>query len=423
MKRLTALLLAFLTVFTLCACSGGDTDVESTTGTEEQEVFVTSTIIKDGASDYVIVHDGTTPTINLANELRNFISVQFGVAMEVVSGGSAQEKQNEIIIGNARPISEKTTKKLTGLFDFALKVEQDKLVLCAKDAVSYLYLTEYLKREVFLASEDKSLLLDSDDNIVYSQSALVEMNYIDYMQSEDKFYALEDLFAFGQFQNSDTILPYRIYIPFNYSPEKTYPLYINLHGAGSRGDDNQKQLGFIGPVLKMESVPLDDAIIIFPQCPLDNKWVDTNWEKGSYNLDNVPESNELKALVELIGQLQNDYSIDEKRIYGVGVSMGGYGVWNLMMNHPDLFAAGIMMCGAADPSKGGTIKDIPIWTIHGDQDPTVPVEGTRQMVDAIKAAGGEKIIYTELPGYGHDVWTYTYTNEEIFTWLFEQVKP
>ena len=422
MKRLTALLLALLIACSLCACAGNMDSANDTTQTEEPEVFITTPIIKDGASDYVIVHDGTTATINMANELRNTIAAQLGVTMEVVSGSSVQETKNEIVIGNARPIAEKTAKKLTGQFDFALKVEQDKLVLCAKDSFSYLYLTEYLKREVFIKSEENGLTLDSDDNVVYSASKLTDMNYIDYMQKEDKYFSLEELFAFAQYQNSDTTLPYRIYIPFNYSPEKSYPLFINLHGAGHRGNDNQRQLGFIDPVLKNAKIPLDDAIMIFPQCPENNRWVDTDWAKGTYSLDAVPESNELKALVELIAQLQETYSIDKNRVYACGVSMGGYGVWNLMMNHPDLLAAGIMMCGAADPTKAAVLKDLPIWTIHGDQDPTVPVEATREIVNAIKNAGGDKINYTELAGYGHDVWTYTYSNEEIFTWLFKQNK-
>ncbi len=303
MKRMTAFFLAFLMVFSLCACAGNADTAGTTTEADEPEVFVTTPIIKDGASDYVIVHDGTTATLNLANELRNTVSAQFGVTMQVVSGSSAQETKNEIILGNARPIAEKTTKKLAGYFDFALKVELDKLVLCAKDSFSYLYLTEYLKREVFVKSEENGLTLDSDDNVVYSASELTDMNYIDYMQKEDKYFSLEELFAFAQYQNSDTTLPYRIYIPFNYSPDKSYPLYINLHGAGSRGTDNQKQLGFIDPVLKNAKIPLDDAIMIFPQCPENNRWVDTDWAKGTYSLDTVPESNELKALVELIAQL------------------------------------------------------------------------------------------------------------------------
>ena len=80
------------------------------------------------------------------------------------------------------------------------------------------------------------------------------------------------------------------------------------------------------------------------------------------------------------------------------------------------------MCGAGDPTKADRLTQIPIWAIHGTKDPTVPVAGTRDMVDAIKKAGGQKIRYTELPDHEHDVWSYTYASEEMLTWLLEQKK-
>ena len=111
-----------------------------------------------------------------------------------------------------------------------------------------------------------------------------------------------------------------------------------------------------------------------------------------------------------------------RELNSCGFSMGGYATWNLLMNHPDLFAAGIPMCGAGDPSKADILKDIPIWAIHGAKDPTVPVDGSRNMVDAIENAGGQLLHYTELPDNAHDVWNYTYENAEIFTWLLSQTK-
>ena len=106
----------------------------------------------------------------------------------------------------------------------------------------------------------------------------------------------------------------------------------------------------------------------------------------------------------------------------MGYSMGGYGTWNLLMNHPELFAAGVPMCGAGDPSKANVLKDIPVWAVHGALDPTVPVAGSRDMAAAIETAGAKDFHYTELPDAVHDVWNYTYGNAEIFTWLFNQKK-
>lgn len=423
MKHILVLLLAAMfPLSVLAGCGNGGSAETTVETTEEPETFVTTALIQGGASDFVIVHEGTQETRTLANEVRNAIATSFGVTLNVGSSREIAEGGKEIVIGNARQIAEKTMKKLTGAFDFALKVEENQLVLCAKDAASYLYLKEYLKREVFVKPESGDLVLDSDDNIIYSRSALMEKNYIDYCQEQDVFFSIDNLFAFDQYKNDDTVLPYRIYVPSNYSPDKTYPLFINLHGAGHRGNDNIKQLRFVEPLMKNAELSIDDMIVIVPQCPEDNRWVDTEWGNGTYTLENTPESNELKALIELIGQLQQTYSVDAKRIYACGFSMGGYATWNLLMNHPDLFCAGVAMCGAADTAQAANLAKIPVWAVHGVKDPTVPVQGSRDIVEAIQAAGGTLIKYTEYPDHEHDVWTDTYNNTEVFTWLFEQVK-
>lgn len=422
MKKFFAFLLSMVLILgCFAACGNGGAGATVAT-TEEPEVFVTSQIIKGGASDYVIVHDGSTSAKDAAVTIRNAISKEFGVSLDMVSNKEREESGCEIVVGEAREIARKTMKKLTGKYDFALKVEENKLVLCAKDKLSYKYLALYLAREVFLNTQQGDLTLDSDDNVIYSQSQLAEKNYVDYLQEDNGFINLEDLFDWGKYENADITLPYRIYVPFNYTPDKSYPLVVNLHGAGHIGNDNMKHLKFFDQVLNMPEVAADDAIILYPQCPEGNRWVNTEWGGGSYDSSVVAESNALKAVVALIGQLQQEYPIDSNRIYGVGLSMGAYGMWNIFINHPGLFAAAIAMCGAGDPSKAEVMVDTPIWAIHGSLDPTVPVSGSQDMVKAIEAAGGTKIKYTELADAQHDVWTYTYANQEMFTWLFSQVK-
>jgi len=211
-------------------------------------------------------------------------------------------------------------------------------------------------------------------------------------------------------------------VPFNYSPEKRYPIFVNLHGAGHRGVSNESQMRFVMPLLKNAELGLDEMIMIFPQCPSDQKWVDTDWSRGSYSVDNVPESDELAAIVTVIGQIMEKYSVDEKRVYACGLSMGGYGTWNLLMLHSDLFCGGIPMCGAGDPGKADILKDLAIWAVHGAKDPTVPVKGSRDMAEAMETVGAENFRYTELADHEHDVWNYTYSNMEMFEWLFSQKK-
>lgn len=417
MKRFLATLLVFVMALGMAACGGAPAET-SAPSTTEAEVFQTLELFKNGCT---IVHDGTVEAYEFANMLKMTISGNLGVSLEIKTNTDAASG-TEIVVGNARPVAEKTANKLRADMDFAVKVEENALVLCAADKLSYNYLGQYLKQGLFAKNDAGALTVDSDDNVHYADSALTEKNYIEYMQAQDQYVSWDELFAYKEYKNADTVLPYRIYVPFNYTADKKVPILVNLHGAGLRGNDNQQQLKFIDTMLLQTDMPVDDAIIIFPQCPEGQKWVDSNWSVGSYSLATTPESNELKAVVELVQQLMQDYPVDENRIYAMGFSMGGYGTWNLLMNHPDLFAAGVPMCGAGDPQQAEVLKDIPIWAVHGAMDPTVPVQGSRDMETAIKAAGGEKLNYTELPTHEHDVWNYTYTNVEIFAWLFSQKK-
>ena len=221
-----------------------------------------------------------------------------------------------------------------------------------------------------------------------------------------------------------TALNYRFYLPSNYDSTKDYPLVVFLHGAGQRGSDNvsQTQLMLLD-TFKQSNNLMANAIVIAPQCPAGQQWVDTPWANGNYSLDNVPESNELAAVVELVNSVNSKYSTDLKRQYVFGISMGGFGTWNLIMRHRDMFTAAVPVCGGADTSMAEHLKYFPIFTIHGDADPTVPVSGTREMVNAIRAVGGTDISYIELAGYTHNVWDYCARNTDAISWLFSNVKP
>ncbi|MCA9047007.1 MAG: prolyl oligopeptidase family serine peptidase, partial [Planctomycetaceae bacterium] len=124
-------------------------------------------------------------------------------------------------------------------------------------------------------------------------------------------------------------------------------------------------------------------------------------------------------VLELLDQLIKTHAIDEDRIYVMGLSMGGYGTWDLLARHPEKFAAGVPICGGGDEKQAAKIKEMPIWVFHGDADTAVKVERSRNMVAAIKEAGG-KPKYTEYPGVGHNSWTPAINEPEILPWLFSQ---
>lgn len=218
-------------------------------------------------------------------------------------------------------------------------------------------------------------------------------------------------------------LSYRLYVPADYDKEKLYPLLVYLNGAGSRGTDNEKQLVNLAPLIN----PLIDnpdypCIIAVPQLPGDKKWVNTDWGLGSYDQSKTGESNALKLLMGMIGDLQKKYSVDENRLYLMGQSFGGYGTWDAVTRYPDTFAAAIPMCGAGDPSRAELIKDMPLMVLHGDSDPTVPVTGSRDMVAALQAAGSS-VTYLEYEGDDHYIQRRLFEQPDIWMqWLFAQKK-
>jgi predicted peptidase len=230
-----------------------------------------------------------------------------------------------------------------------------------------------------------------------------------------------DRFEARTFTNGDFKLPYRLLKPKGYDASRKYPLVIFLHGAGERGDDNAKQL-----VHGMNDFAADEimvkypAFVFAPQCPAEQKWADVDWSAKSNTLPEKP-SPSLAATLQAVEALRMEFSIDEKRIYITGLSMGGYGTWDAISRRPELFAAAVPICGGGDPELAKQMQVVAIWAFHGDNDEAVPVHRSREMVAALKAAGAHPK-YTEYPGVGHDSWTQTYRDPALYAWLFAQKK-
>ena len=212
------------------------------------------------------------------------------------------------------------------------------------------------------------------------------------------------------YTNDTTTLPYRLILPESYDESKEYSLLFFFHGAGERGNDNEKQFFHCVQYLA-DNMP--ETIIVAPQCPEGQQWVDTPWSLGAYSIEEVPESDEMIAVMELLDELKENYSVDTDRIYAAGISMGGFGTWDIMMRHNDVFAAGIPVCGGGDPSQAENLVDVPLFVFHGDKDDAVPVSGSRDTVQAIKDAGGTKVEYVEYAGAGHGIWNNAFATEGL----------
>jgi predicted peptidase len=222
----------------------------------------------------------------------------------------------------------------------------------------------------------------------------------------------------------DRQLKYRLMLPKDYSftGTETYPLVLFLHGAGERGDDNSKQLVHgTKEFAKDENRAKYPCFVVVPQCPDGKKWVEVDWTLDSHKQPEE-ESVSLELTRGLLANLQKVFRIDPKRIYVTGLSMGGFGTWDMITRTPDEFAAAVPICAGADETLAGRVAKLPIWAFHGDKDGVVKVERSRRMIAAIEKAGGTPK-YTEYPGVGHDSWTQTYANPEVLAWMFAQKRP
>ena len=220
-----------------------------------------------------------------------------------------------------------------------------------------------------------------------------------------------------EFGGSGGRIPYRIALPEGCG--ERLPMIIFLHGVGERGKDNAAQVKLGVPAIlewcKQSATP---AVVVAPQCPEDQMWAGIAPDWSGVTRGEAPPAAQ-RLVVELVRHLAEELPVDPDRIYLTGLSMGGFGVWEMLRREPGLFAAAVPICGGGVPGDAPVLRAVPIWVFHGARDDLVPVEVSRAMVGALEEAGGS-VRYTEFPEAKHDAWTETYGNPEVFEWLFAQ---
>jgi len=218
--------------------------------------------------------------------------------------------------------------------------------------------------------------------------------------------ATRDEFLYGN-ANDGSNLPFRYFVPPGYDGAQSYPLILFLHGSGERGNDNEAQLNNNANgamrLLDDANLALQPIFMIAPQCPTDG-W----WSGGT-----------LTSAIGLVDQLSTTYNIDPDRIYLTGLSMGGMGTWSGVTAQPDRFAAAVPMSGNGDTNPAATVSGLPFWFFHAANDGTVGVEGSDNLVAALRNAGGN-VIYTRYDTGGHGIWPVAYTHPLLFQWLVSQ---
>lgn len=224
--------------------------------------------------------------------------------------------------------------------------------------------------------------------------------------------------------NGDT-LPYRLLLPENYDAAKKYPLVFFLHGAGERGNDNEKQLVHIAKIFLQEDIRKDyPAIIVFPQCAQNSFWsnVAFNLTEGKRKFDFLEEGEPTRSMAlaqGLLNQLLNSYPIKKKQVYTGGLSMGGMGTFELVRRNPGVFAAAIPICGGAHPLTAEKLKKTSWWIFHGAKDDVVPPALSQKMYDALLKEKA-KVKFTLYPEATHNSWDAAFAEKDLLPWLFSQ---
>lgn len=211
---------------------------------------------------------------------------------------------------------------------------------------------------------------------------------------------------------------YQVYVPRK-PIAGAKPIILALHGAGERGSDGllQTEVGLAGAIRRHpERWP---AIVVFPQAPEGQLWM----------------GGPAKVALAALAQAEREFRTDPNRVYLAGLSMGGNGVWRLAFEQPDRFAAVVAVCAFTGPFRGlppvagpgpdpyaalaARTAKLPIWMVHGDADAVVPVDESRKLAAALKAAGAQAT-YRELPGVNHNAWDPGFGDEALSAWLFQQ---
>ncbi len=191
-------------------------------------------------------------------------------------------------------------------------------------------------------------------------------------------------------------LDYVCRMPKDFSEGEKYPLVIYLHGAGGRGRD--LQIIFEHPFFSDTTRSLEGAICVAPQC----------YEDSWFNI--------FEQLQAFVAHAAAWDCVDEKRVYLVGASMGGYATWQLAMSRPEMFAAIVPICGGGMYWNAGRLIHMGVWAFHGEKDETVFCEESKKMVDVVNAWGGNAR-FTVYKDGNHNAWTATFQNEEVWAWL------
>ena len=224
--------------------------------------------------------------------------------------------------------------------------------------------------------------------------------------------------------DTDT-LPYRLLLPEPCDAGKEYPLVLFLHGAGERGNDNEKQLmNGAGALFLKEDVRRNyPCIVLAPQCPASDYWSNvlittdsvTRQRTFTFRADGEP-THAMTAVIQLLHETIRQYPVDKSRIYVGGLSMGGMGTFEIVRRNPGVVAAAFPLCGGAHTATAKDLTRTAWWIFHGAADDVVASSHSQDMFLALQDAGAT-VGFTLYPHATHNCWDAALADPELLKWL------
>lgn len=200
----------------------------------------------------------------------------------------------------------------------------------------------------------------------------------------------------------ESLFDYLLYLPTDYDINKKYPLMFFLHGAGERGDDLNK--------LKVHSIPKIfsgdvnyQAIVVSPQCKIGVTW-----------------NTQIEKLTQFIKQIIKKYSVNEDAVSITGISMGGFGTWQIIMDNPELFSCAAPICGGGMAWRAGVLSELPLRIYHGEQDGAVDPFYSKDIYRVLKNCNAKDVELFLYPEVGHNVWNPAYEETDLISWLINK---
>lgn len=235
--------------------------------------------------------------------------------------------------------------------------------------------------------------------------------------SQSRANPAEGFLAGSYHSPSGETMRYRLFVPPGYVAAKKYPLVLWLHNAAGRGADNLAQISgsnFAGSHIWItpENLKKYHAFVLAPQVEETKGWARPH--------ANTPPVS-IRLALEILDTVEKSYAINHDRVYVVGQSMGGEGVWRALSIDPHRFAAAIALCGYGDTWMIGRVAKVPVWIFQGQADALVPVGHARSWVEALRQAGGEPK-YSEYPDIGHNVWDVAFAEPQVVPWLMSHTR-